>query len=100
MLITKITDKTLTIEAEPGDRIKLNSEGFACQTLILKWNEHTKIRDSLKCVLKEIKELKNSNSDDYLKLSACYEARNDLLSLCLESLPIYKSKKVFCGFCY
>ncbi len=94
MYVEKITDKTIRIEAEPGDRINVDSEGYGCQTLILKWNGNEGMKRRLSDVLK-MRKRKNISEDEKITLN---EERNSILDWIIKTLPVYKSKKVFVGF--
>lgn len=90
MLVTQITAKTITITAEPGDRINVNSEGYGIQSITVKCPDGV-LKTSLKNVIKKI----NSGADDSNLRDIRLAVLEDVLAL-----PVHKSHRVFVGHSY
>jgi hypothetical protein len=99
MKITAINAKTITIDAEPGERIAVDPDGYAIDTVTLRFAGNSKLHDDIVATQREIKALRADDSrpcEDQSLVDACY-AREYLLTQAIETLPRYRVKRVFVG---
>jgi hypothetical protein len=96
MIVSRNTIKTVTLEAEPGDRILVDDNGFGIQDATFKWDGNTDLRNRLIMAIKRLK-----NAPDFgAEMSAAWDDKNEAVQTIINTLKIYKSKRVFVGFNY
>ena len=88
MLVTKINKKTVTIEAEPGDRIDLDREGYAIQSMdiIVSPDEISKLTSLIRAS-------KNGDQD-------AAEKKEMLKDYIVSNNRQRNVRRVFCGYSY
>ena len=96
MIIIKITGKTVRIEAEPGERIGLDRDGFCYDSITFRFCGNENLREKLLDCVRSMKDMSSLSPEE---IENTYDRRERLLNKVFE-LPHYRSRKVFVGHSY
>lgn len=106
MRIAEITERTVSVEMEPGERFKVDRYGFGYSTFTLRFNKHIEFKTNLINLLKECAKLKliieeSSDKDELLeatnKLEFLLEKKDTMIKEMFCKLPLYRYKRVYVG---
>lgn len=96
MIITEITNKTITIEGEPGDRIGgIDRNGF-CYDCVTALCNPDLIADTRR-LLREIREARKSDNNDQMEM--LMDERDTIIDIILAQ-PYSDTKTVWVGYNY
>jgi hypothetical protein len=99
MLVTKNTQKTVTIEMQPGERFDLNNEGYSINSMTLRWNDNGNLKAELESAIHDIKQYKDTDVEYMLYIEA-QDRKEEIIRKMFETLPAYRVKRVWTGFNY
>jgi hypothetical protein len=105
MRITRNTLKTVTLEAAPGERVKVDAEGFGVQEITLRWGRHTDLRANLVAAIREARLLREVDEDERdevwsrdREINLCSRAQTELEML--DTLATHRVSYVWVGHSY
>lgn len=93
-----MTAKTVTLDAEPGERYGLDRDGWCINSITLRWAGNADLKARLIAAIHEryrVREMADEIDD--AAFEAAVHNRAMLIDLCLDTLPRYRVHWVWVG---
>ena len=101
MKIASITEKTIKIEATPGECLNVDNYGWAYNSVILRFDGNITLRQSIIDLVGQLNAARKDKSEyGCYKFAELLDIKQHLLCDLINKLPKYSTQKVYVGYNY
>lgn len=98
MQVSKMTEKTITLDGEPGERYELDRDGWCINSITLRWAGNADLKARLIAAIREHNRVRKAEDEiDDAAYDAAVHNLALLIDLCLDTLPRYRVRWVWVG---